>query len=167
MVALWRWLNRLSCLLLVTVLTSCYESSEPLSKPGTVLDHALLGNWQCTSDLKQDDGKKASIAVFQFDDSQYYIEWTEGDHVTRYRAYPTLFDKSVLVNVHRLSQNAGDGKWTFVRYRLSQTNDLKVAIVNAEALPSKNENEALMQIRKRIADDGLYSPLVSCTRQKP
>jgi hypothetical protein len=103
MVALRKWLNRLICLLFVTAITSCYESPEPLSKPGTVLDHALLGNWQCTSILNEGDKKVSSMGIFQFDDSQYYIEWKEGAHVSRYRAYPSLLDKYLLLNVQQIA----------------------------------------------------------------
>ena len=164
-----KFLIVLACVLQTAVLSSCYQSPEPLSKPGLVLDHTLLGVWDCSSDVKEEADQKSSekiaMAIYQFDDFQYYIEWREGeDHVTRYRAFPSLIDKSILVNIQNMTES--DKQWTFVRYHVDQTNRLSVGLVNKDAVSAKDANNSLEEIRKRVTEDGLYSPLVSCIRQK-
>ena len=150
----------------VSVLTSCYQSSEPLSKPGVVLDHSLVGTWECVPDPKEDPEDRAVVSIFQFDPAQYYIEWNEGDKITRYRSYPTDVGNSILLNVQEVSQTSDNDKWVFLRYKLTQTNELKFSIVSDKSVTSKNEKDALAEIRKRAAQDDLYAGVASCIRQK-
>lgn len=160
-------LNWFACLCFIVCLSSCYQSSEPLSNPGAVLDHALLGKWQCLPEPKNNDSDdKAVLKIFQFDDSQYYVEWIEGDKITRYRSYPTVANNTVLLNVQEISETGGDGKWVFLRYHVTQTNELKFSIVSDTAVTSKIEKEALDEIRKRAGQDNLYSGVASCSLQK-
>lgn len=166
MIACRKWLNLFACLFLAAVLTSCYESLGPLSKPGVSVDAALLGSWQCVPDPKEDPDKTFVIRIFRFDDYQYYAELMEEEEVTRYRAYPTVLDSSILLNVQEISQDSENEKWGFIRYQLTQSKTLNLAIVSDKAVTSKDESEALQEIRKRVAQDALYQTFASCIRQK-
>jgi hypothetical protein len=164
MIASRRTLKLFACLILIALLLSCYESSIPLSKPGVNVDPVLLGRWQCVPDPRGESDENAVLSIFRFDNYQYYAEWKEKAEATRYRAYATVLDGSTLLNVRQISPDSESEKWLFIRYKVTQSKTLNLAVVNEKAITSPNENGALQEIQKRVAEDALYQSFASCTR---
>ena len=152
-------------LFLATGSIGCYESTSPLSPPGSVrVEPVLMGTWRCVPDPVK-PGENATLRVFRFDDVQYYFEWVEGNEVSRLRAYGSRIGQTVLLNVQELKAKDPSGKWIFVPYRLESPDKLRVAIVKEQAVKGLPEREALGAIRRRVTDDSLYEAWQICSRE--
>ena len=162
-------MTKLQCtvvLALAGMISSCYESREPLGKPGKhQLDRRLAGDWLCKAPVADDKPSEAHLWIIPFDDLQYYAEWRDGDDVTRYRAYPTVVDGEVLLNINELSFRVSSLKWVFMRYRLEGDNSLRLSIVSKNAIGDLEDTAALKAIRRRAKQDGLYESFATCGRE--
>lgn len=161
-----RTFARFGCLLIAAGLSGCYESASPLSTPGTVpRDAALMGQWRCEEDGAKSN-ERTRLQVFPFDEAQYYAELTDNRETARYRAYGSRVGDVTLLNVLELKAGLPAGKWMFVRYRIESPRTLKLALVNAESVKGLPEADALQAIRQRAADDALYEPWTTCSREE-
>jgi hypothetical protein len=145
------------------LLSCCYESRDPLGKPGkTSLDLRLNGGWTCKSPPREGESEKEAVLwVIAFDDKQYFAEWRQGDDVSRYRVYPTQLGRERLLNVEELTFHVGTG-WVFLRYRLDSDGTLRLAVVSEDALGELKGKAALEAIARRVGDDSLYEPFATC-----
>ena len=145
------------------LLSACYESPEPLAKPGkAALDSQLSGEWLCKSPPREGESQKEAVLwVIPFDSKQYFAEWREGDDVSRYRAYPTQVGHDRLLNVEELTSHLGKG-WVFFRYSLGTDGTLRLSVVSEDALGGLKGKAALEAIRHRVADDSLYEAFAVC-----
>lgn len=158
----------LACAIAAAVLgAGCYESVQPLSPPGEVrADGALAGTWRCRP-ARPDVDESATIRVVLFDEDQLYVEWVEGDEVTRYRAYGSRVGDVTLLNLREVLTKLPPGKWMFVRYRLASANDLTFSLIKDEAVAGKDEAERLAAIRQNVGSETLYTPFAVCNRLAP
>lgn len=154
---------RPGALLISVILTAgCYDSREPIGRPGKgAIDARLLGEWTCHPP-KPDRTGSSSLWVARFDSTQYFIEWHEGSDVTRYRGYGPAVTGSQLVNIVELTFERAVDHWVFVRYQLKASGRLELSVVDKEALRGFDGKAALREIRRRVDDETLYTPFAAC-----
>lgn len=145
---------------LAVVLPGCYLSEEPLALPTSrALDGRLVGAWRC---VDPDEQEAALMWVAPFDASQYYVEWRDGDRLSRYRVYATEIGRHSLLNVTEI-ESRPDSEWAFVRYHFDAQRRLVLSLVAGEALKGLEGEAALGAIRMRVADESLYEDFAICT----
>jgi hypothetical protein len=146
----------------LALLSGCYQSSEPLGSPDqSQLDSKLVGTWICRS-ANPDSKEEATLRVMPFDERQYYVEWADGDELTRYRAYSSQINGITLVNIRELVAPLGGDRWAFVGYHLAQDGSLRLSLVRDDALEGFTGKAALQEIRKRVREDSLYVNFAVC-----
>jgi hypothetical protein len=158
-----------AALLAVLTLASaaCYESPEPLARPGERIDRAVLGDWDCTP-VDQPAEPPILFRIARFDDTQYYVETVEGaDSVDRYQVFPSRVGGRTLLNVRDLAQKTPEDRWVFMRYVLEGRDKMSLWIVPEEAMKGVDEGQAMAVIRRRAADDAIYKRIASCGRRAP
>ena len=162
---------RVIVLLLVAVLgltaAACYESAEPLSKPGERLDQALLGVWNCTPVEPPKVEAPVVFRIWRFDDLQYYVELEEdGDVTDRYQVYPSRIGGRTLLNTREIDQKTPADRWVFLRYSLDGRDRMSFWVIPEDALKGVEPGQAMATIRRRAADDAMYRKMADCRRHQ-
>jgi hypothetical protein len=151
---------------MIVATASCYDSDSPLGPPeGGEIDSGLVGEWQCRPADPKVEGK-ATLSIRAFDERQYYVEWRDGEDLSRYRAYSTQVGDVVLVNLEDLSAKLSSPDWVFVRYGLKEKGRLALSIVREDALAGLDGKSARDTIRKRVKDEALYQAFADCGESK-
>lgn len=145
------------------MLSGCFQSLDPIGEPERGhIDSRLVGDWTCHS-VKPDPESQAALWVIPFDGTQYYVEWREGDEVSRYRAYPSRIGGTVLLNVEEVTFKLTGG-WMFFRYKINADGSLKLYLVLDDALHDLKGRAAHREIRRRVADESLFGDFAVCVR---
>jgi hypothetical protein len=149
------------------VLTGCLTSfKHPLGPVDEgFIEERLCGTWSCSS---ADDPTPATVAIFEFDSTQYYIETVEHgkNDRTRSRAHATRIGDVAFLNVHELGQDQGG--WTLVEYRLAEPDRLTLQHVDPEAFEDVIDDAAAVKDRlaSLLLDPQVVEDLLLCTRSK-
>ena len=149
---------------LVLTSAACYESAEPLSKPGDPIDQALLGDWDCKAPGPDDE--LILFRVRRFDNLQYYVETAEKDgHTNRYQVYATGVGGRTLLNARDLEQKSPPDRWFFLRYALDGRDRMSFWVIPEEAMKGVEPGQAMATIRRRVTDDAIYRKVADCRRR--
>jgi hypothetical protein len=145
---------------------ACYESAQPLSRPGDRIEPALLGAWDCHPTEARREEPPILFRIIRFDDWQYYVETVEDSTlVNRYQAYPSRVGERTLLNVRDLAQKTAGDRWIFLRYALEGRDRMSFWVIAEESMKGVEPGQALATIRRRAADDALYQPMADCRRR--
>jgi hypothetical protein len=105
------------------------------------------------------------VTVLRFDESQYYIEWKEGEKLYRYRAYPGQLKGINILNVTELSES-GDIFWMAARASLGVDGVLSLA-VPAKRLSDMGDDDArLRMFRHEVDRSDAWEDFARCVAHK-
>jgi len=146
-----------------TLLTGCFESTKPLSEPGTVpYDNAVLGSWNCVPDPPLRPQDKATLTLRNVDQYTYDANWVDDGKTSRYRAYGSKIDGNIVINVLEVAPGA---KWFFLRYK-REGNKLRLNVAQATEIKGGYEARKMDDVRARAGSDDLFKTFALCTRSK-
>jgi hypothetical protein len=145
--------------------TSCYESVEPLGKPGERLDQALFGDWNCVPAEAKPGDEPLVVHIWRFDPFQYLVETVEdADRIDRYQVYPSRIGGRTLLNLRDIEKK-GEDRWIFLRYALDGRDRFTFWVIPEEALKGIDPGQAMATIRRRAGDDAFYKRVADCRRR--
>jgi len=152
-----------SALVAATVLVGCFESTKPISEPGTVpYDTSVLGSWACVPDPPLRPQDKTTLSLRNIDQYTYDANWVDGDKTSRYRAYGSKVDGNVVINVLEVAPSA---KWFFLRYKREGTK-LRLSVAQSTEIKGGYEARKMDDLRTRSGSDDLFKAFAVCTRSK-
>jgi hypothetical protein len=152
-----------SALAAAALLAGCFESTKPLSEPGTVpYDTAVLGSWNCVPDPPLRPQDKATLTLRNVDQYTYDANWVDDGKTSRYRAYGTKIDGNVVINALEVAPSA---KWFFLRYKREGTK-LRLSVAQSTEIKGGYEARKMDDLRTRAGSDDLFKAFAVCTRSK-
>lgn len=145
------------------LVAGCFESTKPLSQPGTVAyDETLSGQWNCVPDPPLRPQDKATLTLRHIDQYQFDANWQDGDKTSRYRGYGSKIDGNVVYNVLEVAPGA---KWFFLRYK-REGRKLTLSIAQESEIKGGYEARKLDDLKARATSDDLFKVVAVCTRSK-
>ena len=129
------------------------------------MDPTFVGTWRC-EDPTEGSAQVAALVVMPFDRSQYYLEWRDGDSISRYSAYSTSVHGETLFNVRELKSEPAAARWTLFRAARRSDGTLYLSVVNKDSLEDAREPAALKEVARRVKSEALYAPWAVCTMEK-
>jgi hypothetical protein len=121
-------------MVLLALATGCpFTSKVPVGEPGRrSFDARLIGSWTGVDH----DRDTVRIAVFPFNDAEYYVELTEGGGApSRYRAFVFDAGGQPFLQINEISTDPAPEEYSFARYTLSGDRELSLRFVGEKIVP--------------------------------
>jgi hypothetical protein len=121
--------------------------------------------WDCRPG-EADATDRAQLAVFRFDERQYYAEWREDTKVDRYRAYPAKLGGVPVVSIQDLGDGSSGKPWTVLRSSLESDGSLAIQSPARRILDMNDEAAALRELRSKASAPATWQPFARCVRHQ-
>jgi hypothetical protein len=145
-------------------MTGCYESKVPLSSTPTLnIDTKLVNYWISIPKEKNDDEIK--LAIFKFNEMEYFISWKEGanQETIMARGFISDIENVRILNIQDIkSIDNNDRTYLFFNYIIDEKGILTAKILSNENPLLKNKKfntpeEFQSFIKKNIKNKELFS----------
>lgn len=157
-------------LISASIFAGCLLTEYALTtKTDVIINPKLLGTWiidQSSIDNSIVKVDIKDISVFSFNDSEYYLEWLNGEEEepVRLRAYITIIDNVSFLNI----QNIAEDEKTFLICKLVSTSDNTVGLSFIDDFlfqkrPSSS-NEIYSVVRENLNNPKLYGMSIDLRR---
>jgi hypothetical protein len=152
-----------TCLIPAACITDFKHPLGPVEE--AFIEPNLLGSWACSS---VDDPTPSVVKILDFDGKQYYIELSDGKGDPGHlRALGHRVEDAAFLSVNDLGKK--DGDWTFLGYRLSDSDHLEFGLV--DPAPFEEVQDDAPSVKQRLAeqmqDPEVVTSVLSCVRAKP